>query len=736
MSFKVYFRASSYAMIACGTLALLMSEGISLLLAVLFALVLVGAWKLEETRWQLPERLALAIVLASLPLFYIDWKYQSGGSVLPSDWVGIGALTHLIIFLSVIKLLQVKADRDWLFLYLISFFEVLLAAGLSISPLFFMALCLYVFCALSTIVCFEIKKARAKVTTEETRTLVVSETTWLRRLKRKTKNGETRQLPFVALSLLAMILILATPIFLIAPRFASGALTRSTSGLEGFVGFSDRVALGSIGRLQLSDRVVMRVRVEPSPIMQSQPQRRLRWRGIALDFFNGREWRQSTHTQRNVPLDRGFFKVDSTESLDRLTTQTFFLEPIDTPVLFAAASPVALQGALSYVRQDKEGGLSTREHPLERISYRAYSDTIDPDVNFLRADKNEYTVESAPYLELPDKMDARIATLAHEVGGRAAAKNRYDKAMAIENYLRTNFGYSLDLRATGDDPVADFLFNIKEGHCEYFATAMALMLRSEGIATRVVNGFQMGEYNDTADAYTVRQMDAHSWVEVYFPATDSWVAFDPTPASGQSLGAQAGGLRGSIRKYAEALELLWVQYVVAYDRQEQRSLAGSLRNRIGSYQRAAFQNADDLRARLLSWWRQRRQSSGADSGAQGFGVLVRAASAFIIILLAGILVFVYRRIRRDGWRRGLRPWQKVVTPGMIVEFYERLTKILAGRGYQRSPHQTPLEFAGTLGMPEVLEITRAYNQVRYGAHALTAREATRIEEFLRQLEKV
>jgi transglutaminase-like putative cysteine protease len=75
---------------------------------------------------------------------------------------------------------------------------------------------------------------------------------------------------------------------------------------------------------------------------------------------------------------------------------------------------------------------------------------------------------------------------------------------------------------------------------------MAVMLRTLGIATRVVNGFQMGEYNDAADVYTVRQSDAHSWVEVYFPATESWVTFDPTPAAGRPARESSGGLTGAL----------------------------------------------------------------------------------------------------------------------------------------------------------------------------------------------
>src|SRR5260370_6394627 len=105
------------------------------------------------------------------------------------------------------------------------------------------------------------------------------------------------------------------------------------------------------------------------------------------------------------------------------------------------------------------------------------------------------------------------------------------------------------------------------------------MLRARGIASRVVNGFLPGEYNDAAAAYTVRQSDAHSWVEVYFPQTKSWVTFDPTPPAGRTPHVSSG-LAAQLSKYSEALELMWFQYVVGYDKQEQHSLVMSLRKEL------------------------------------------------------------------------------------------------------------------------------------------------------------
>jgi Ca2+/Na+ antiporter len=728
-------------MVGAGALALAVSGGMGLMLACAFASVMLIAWSLEGTRWQLPERAGLVIVLLSLPLFYLDWRYQtSTGDA--RERVGVSALAHLILFLSAVKLLQVKADRDWVFLYLISFFEVLLAAGLTLSPLFLATLGLYTLCALSTIISFEIRKARRRVTITETRLLIAPDSTLIRRLTRaraRRTNIEARRLPLVAFVLLTLIFTLAMPLFLIAPRYGSSALARTGSGLSGFVGFSDTVNLGDIGRLQQSERLVMRVRVDDA---QSGRNRSLRWRGVALDEFNGRGWRRSrsktSYEQTNS--ERSFFQLGTIDSLHRITTQTFFLEPVDTPVLFAAPRTVAIQGQFPYVRRDMEGSLSTRPHDLERITYKAYSDTTEPDADTLRADLEPYPQEYprisrlsfARYLQLPAGLDPRIEALAREWLIRAGAHDRYTAARVIEQRLQTDFGYTLDLKAGGTDPLADFLFRVREGHCEYFSTAMAVMLRTQGVAARVVNGFQMGEYNEAADAYTVTQRDAHSWVEVYFPATDSWVTFDPTPASGRPP-RHGAGLAASLGKYAEALELMWIQYVVGYDKQEQRSLATILRNRLYDYRRSLSAGVDNLTALVVQGWRALTGQHGSErSWLSGVGAVFLLL--FPLLLLIMLLSLLARRAWRLGLWRGLRFWRREAEGRSVIEFYERMTTVLAARGLERAENETPLEFATATGMTEAMKITRAYNRVRFGEQQLSAAEAAEIEEWLSRLE--
>ena len=710
MSFATYFRAFSYAMIAVAMLALVLAGGLSGGLALVFLLVMVASWLLENTKWQLPERYGLGIVLLSIPLFYLDWQYQKAIGE-PTERLGVTALAHLIVFLSAVKLLQVKKDRDWVFLYLISFFEVLLAAGLSFSPVFLGTLTLYLLCGLSAVTAFEIQKARRSLPSTETRLLVPPDSRVFKKSgQRSWRSTEAARLPVVAVTLLLLIFVLALPLFLIAPRSGAAALTRNGGPVPNFIGFSENVTLGQIGTLKQNDAIVMRVRVE-----DTQPQRELRWRGVALDEFTGVGWRKSPQArQLDVITERGgFFKVDTTEALHRLTTQTFFLEPLESPVLFAAPRIVAFQGDLPYVRVDKEGSTQSRRHDFERIIYKALSDTNEPRMDQLRNDMRPLPVSYYRYLQLPERLDLRIGSLATTIVLQANASNRYDAAKAIELYLQREYAYSFEMKATGPDPLADFLFNVKAGHCEYFASAMVLLLRSQGIAARLVNGFLPGEYNEAAGAYTVRQADAHSWVEVYFPETQAWVTFDPTPAAGRTEPVRTG-ITAQLQKYGEAIELLWFQYVVGYDKQEQRSLATSIHNRVFDYGRMASNMLNTMSSYLNG------------------NVLAVAAgvTGFALILL---LVLFSNRIWR--WARaGLGRAAADERAYSNVQFYERLISLMEQRGVSRDKHLTPLEFADTLRSNEVMVITRAYNRVRFGGQKLSATERKEVERALFALE--
>ncbi len=722
MNFDTFFKLISYAVVFCGFFALFVSGSVGIFLTVLFISVLISAWFLENSKWQISERIGTVLIFTIVPFFYVDWKYQIIGFG-TNETVVAGILAKVILILSAIKLLQKKSDKDWVFLYLISFFEVLLAAGLSISPLYLVSFALYLLTAICAVIAFEIRKTSRVVQKNSTT-----------KQENKTDNifGKISilRLPRASVSILLLLIIVAVPMFFALPRVGGAGLGSGANGLSGFTGFSDSVKLGQIGQLKQNNQVVMRVHVENKNENKSFGS--LHWRGVALDNFDNNTWSKSKDViiEPHNKGNRDYFQVDDFPSnKNDVTVQTVYLEPIDSSVLFALAHPYAVQGNFQTLYEDSEDALNFPRKDAERATYTVYSNQSLPSAAELRLDNEKYSEKDRRYLESPDNLDKRIAQLTTQLTEKAT--NRFDKAKIIESYLQNEFGYTLELKAGGEQPLADFLFNVRAGHCEYFATAMAAMLRTQGIATRIVNGFQEGEYNETADVYVVRQKNAHSWVEVYFPETNAWVPFDPTPFAGQNDGTLAPGILGRFDSYFEALETFWIQYFVSYDNQEQRSLVRSFKNSFSEYQTKTSDWLNVAQQKLSDWWKQARGDEGLQSSVKaiGFGALYVAATVLGIFLL----VWLYRKIVELAVWRKLFDWARRKNETTIVEFYEQMQKVLAVKGFTRAAHQTPLEFAFALNMPEAVKITEKYNRVRFGEKNLSNDEAREIENWLSEL---
>jgi len=720
MSFEKFFRLISYAAVFCGFLSLAVSGTFSLLGTTLFVAVIVASWRLEDSRWQISERLGTALIVLALPVFYFLWRLQVFGFS-NAEVVLPGILARMILVLAAIKLLQKKSDRDWIFLYLMAFFEVLLAAGLNISASYFVTFIAYLIVMVCAVVAFEIRKTvKLTVTHKE------PEHTILLEGNNKLDAVPIRRLPFATIMLIAFATLVGLPLFFLLPRVGGAGLGSSQNKLSTSAGFSETVRLGAIGTIQQNDAVVMRVRLDDNSMLRGDTH----WRGIALDTFDNRSWKRSARIARQqfVRGDRDLIQVDSATGRDDLVVQTVYLEPLDSSILFGLSKIVGVEGDFPSVNRDSEGSISIPRSG-DRMNYKVISDRSLPNIERLRSDQTPYSTEIGNYLGLPNDLDPRIAKLASEV--TQSLPDRYSKAKAMESYLQDNFGYTLEMKAGGQQPLADFLFNVKEGHCEYFATAMAVMLRTQGIATRVVNGFQQGEYNDAANAWIVRQRDAHSWVEVYFPREKVWVAFDPTPFAGQNSSASANGLFSGVTKYLEAIETYWIQYFVAFDDQEQQSLVRTAQKTFSDYQAKIAIWGNALQEVLAAWWSDLRGDSGISTSlaAVAYGLSILATG------LAVVLGFVwgYRKavkLRVWAWMTDRFSKNESVQP---IEFYDRMLKILARRNLVRGPGQTPLEFAAVVGLAEAFYLTEVYNRVRFGMKQLSLEEKHEVENNLRKL---
>jgi transglutaminase-like putative cysteine protease len=709
MQFTTYFLLSSFAFVASGFLALLLTGRLDPISSVLYLAALAGAWVAETRRahWLLSRRRAVTLSALLFPLCLAD-AFLLGDPFL--------ALARFALLLSAVKLFQVKSDSDWVWLYALAFCEVLLSASLTIDATFLLSLGVFLFFGVSTLGAFEIRRAHREVKP-------IEEETGALRGERRRPLRRGWYLSSVSAFQIALVVMLSVPIFFLMPRFGGGALGSSWSQTETLSGFSSSVRLGELTPIKLNPAVVMRVELE------NDPGRALRWRGIALEIFDGTTWKSAPRDEQplvpNVALGPGAYQVEPLDSGVRpsqLTEQTILLEPLSTPTLFASSRLIALAGA-PRLRIDGTGSLQAVRVEGRRFTYRALSDTVQPTPDVLRGDVSTDYPEEVRRFDLPlPELDPRIAEIAREVAGDAATP--YEKALRVESFLKNTFAYSLTPSRvdTSTDPVADFLCNTRTGHCEYFATAMTVMLRSLGVPARVVNGFQMGEYNEMTGSYTVRQLDAHSWVEVYFAGQGRWIEFDPTPAAG--INAYDVDMSARVRQSLEALHLMWIRYVVALDSREQVSLVRRAQQWLASVRASIRTTANSWRMAMAAFIRGSMDSGWLSANLMAAGVIALVlfgASSLAAMALhgrgwsfAGFVLPVWRW--RGFSRRRSTPAQTA------VRFYEQMLAILSRHGIDRAANQTPREFADSCAIGEVRVVTEYYHRVRYGGESGPALE--------------
>ena len=715
MTIDRYFKLSSYLLVTAGFAAVAAGGGVGIVAQVAFACVLLCSWFVDTARLgkRLPPRIQNMLVLAYLLFYAFDMRFLSRSFVIST--------VHLVIFLASVKLLTRSSDRDWIILYLISFAELLVASTLSIDITFALSLLLFVFSGVTTLVLLEMRLSDAR---NHRRSDVDSPagpapgTGSGLQVFGRFPAGRMTALTTV---MTATILFLAVPLFLVLPRVSPGARNRPHGSMRLVSGFSERVELGEIGTIQESDAVVMKVRLS-EPAQKLPPA--LKWRGIALENYDGRAWTRSRAAKQAIPDSGGYFRLAGSSQGTGILWQTCFLEALSTDVLFAANRVLAVSGDLEYLRRDSEGALYTAPHLHQKLRYTAISDVSPVDPALIPRERGAIPgAIRQSCLKLP-LLDPRIAELAGQVTGRQP--DAFSKAQALERHLRRSYRYSLNLtgRPGSADPLAVFLFETRAGHCEYFATAMAIMLRQIGIPARLVNGFRAGEYNALGDAWVVRQYDAHSWIEAHF-SPYGWIEFDPTPVEHRQI---ESALARWISSVTEAVDMWWWEGVVAYDIWKQSSLAGlaltalqKIRVEIGEGGAALLERGLAVYGRAREW--------GSEAT-----ISVHAIVSGLIGISAALCLSIARpRWARRLLRRCARTFHSRSKPALMESFYREALELLADCGLTRSRSQTPLEFAQHLaGHPAsdpFLALTRLYNRARFGA-SFKPEDATAAEAVL------
>ncbi len=697
MSFERAFKVSSYLLLISGFNVLFTASAVGLPLTLCFAAALAIHWKVGE--YPLTRRLQALVFSVFLVLFLGDLAFLSGL---------VGASVHLLILISLVKVFTVKSNRDYLLMYSISFTFLLIGSTYTISILFLLSLIVYFFFGILTFILFESKSSY-----EENRAAAFS----------------LRSYSQVAALITVMIITLSIPIFLAVPRTALGFLKGSDGMGPNLSGFSDRVNLGDIGRVIANRAVFMRVAVDRP--LNAVPLE-VKWRGIALDRFDGHAWSNTEKAYLRVPMDP-FSKTPGQETAKRfllpsprrrdetLLAQTVTVEH-SSRVIFGADRIVQVAGNRipdADLLLDANDTVSFLRNPRASMRYTVHSDISSRARKLSTTDAPALAPELRErYLQLP-RLDPRVRELARRL--TYGSHDPTSKALALEAYLSRAYSYSLENRpAASPDPLADFLFNTRAGHCEYFATALAVTLRVVGIPSRVVNGFRRGEYNAWSGYFIVRSSDAHSWVEAYLPGA-GWVELDATPASNEPdsfyLAVAAG-------QFLDAVDVFWTE-VITFDRFKQISffvsMGSNLRKGMDKFA-FSFYRLDHLGRR---WLRDFDEWEGPGPWQIGLASL---------ILAAAIGSWLNRRRLVLFWKRTvLRRSPSELAP----DYYLELLEILRRKGFDRLPAETPSEFANRvcphMGTTLPNLITQYYYRNRYGNIPLEGRDLAAIRNGLSRL---
>jgi transglutaminase-like putative cysteine protease len=700
-----YFELALYLLVLTGFGMLAGTGGLDLPSVILVAGAMAARGYLLARRRQIviSERWTTPLSVAYFVFFAIDY-FVFSRSFLP-------ATVHLALFGVVVRMFSLRRERDHVTLAILAFLMVLASAVLTVDSVFLFSFAAFMLMAVATFILMEMRRSGHAANI---------------RARHSSDPQEHRHLAFalarIAPALMVMILIGGAALFFVMPRMSAGYLGGYSFGTDISSGFSDRVQLGQIGRIQQSNSVAMHIQIDGDKAGQYD----LHWRGVALGKFDGHTWSnpRDQFLLRRQP-DNSFAVPDADRASrigrEKMIHYRVLMEPIGTNVFFLAPRARSVSGNYRSLITDAGGAVyaSDSQHTISR--YEATSDIGRPTPGELRNAGRNYPEDvTDSYLALPGE-DPRVAQLASQI--TSSAKNEYDKASTLEIYLRTRYGYTLELpRAAVKDPVANFLFERKQGHCEYFASAMAVMLRTLGIPSRVVNGFRSDEFNDITGSYVVRAKNAHSWVEAYFPGY-GWQTFDPTPGGG---GGTPQGW-GRLALYVDAMASFWREWIVSYDSSHQYVLGrAAIMSSRGAWEGARSWARNHYES-MLNWARRSQDHVEHSPGRWA----IFGAAIVLSLLLLGNLGRIVRWLH-DKW---LTAHPERSPEQAAAMWYQRMARVLARRGMQKPETQTPQEFVRKIADQRLREpvarFTAVYESARFGN---SGEDAQRLPELYEEVE--
>ncbi|MBF8250509.1 MAG: TGc protein [Deltaproteobacteria bacterium] len=677
MRFHTYFKTASYLLVFSAFLSLALTGELE---APYIAIITLGlAASLMQEKFDLSP-LSKWIIAVSIPFLIVDFLFISKDILY--------AFTHLLILLTNARLLSLRTDADYNQLFLLTFFDLLAASALTINLSFAFTFTMYLVSVTWVLLLFHIKKEVEGRIAEN---------------KEQALEGTVTIPFFLGIGGVAVLsLVITLGIFFILPRAGVGLFSKKQGKVMKTSGFGDKVDFGDIGALTPDPTTVMRVELPDFEKGLGS----IYLRGTVLDSFNGVSWKRERSKLEAVNKEDNDFVIS--KGAKNLVRQEVILDPIDSRVVFGMEKVVRLSGRFQTLFTDSYKTVYLPVNPSSRFQYTVYSDTRVPNGKELDADRGPYNSKVIDlYAKLPSG-SVRVKELASSI--TASSEGTYQKARAIEDYLKKNYSYTLSPnRDVSLPPVEDFLFKSKGGYCDHFSTAMALLLREVDVPARLVTGYVTTEWNDLGRFYTVRQRNAHSWVEVYFPS-HGWVSFDPTPSA---MTVEENITVTAISRYIAYIRLKWDRYIINFTFQDQVNAAKEAKRRTELGRDTFIKAISALRAKVGRVWLP------------------------LLISVLSISMIYYLLTRR--WRGRYR--SSLSRENANVPFYQEMLKILAKRGIIKTGNMTPREFAEHAfaekggSYRNVLEITKSFEMVRYGGMTLSKKEREEINMVLEGFRK-
>jgi transglutaminase-like putative cysteine protease len=587
------------------------------------------------------------LALLMLAIAFIDFFKLSNSFLL--------AIAHFLLSVQGLRLLALQTPRENLGSVLLSSLMMLSAATLSVDWTYFALFVVFILTVIWALMLHTLLEESHRNAAITAAPLPLP-----------------RFVPFIRVSALAAFGVAfgcCVVVFVVFPRFNFQGFRGQFLQPVRKTGFTSQVNLAGGGSIFNDDSVVMRIEIKPAD--------RNLWtgyiRGQALDEFRDGVWRRSSGqspTRAYRTSGREMNLRPNERHRGRALHQRVYLESMDTPLLFAAPSPVLLSIDRPYVDVFSDGAVQRISGDTWRVRYdvdsipSALDPASAPSSRFSKKKKNQ-----------PEKTKAAssIAALAGNV--TREANSSFEKAQRVAAYLQKNFTYSLDglpAAQRGEDAVENFLFQTKRGHCEYFASAMCLMLRAVGVPARMATGFLSREWNSRGNYMVVRMRHAHAWVEAQME-DGTWIGFDPSPRDVDA--PPTLGLLGNWSQAMDYLNLRWNRYILSYDFERQvqvvqsvTNATGSLSGRLGRWRRWSVS---------LKGWTTHGMRTPFGLGTSSTFLRMADVRVTLAVFVAAVLVWLL-------WRRRSRP---------RIWFYPKLVRALERRTGRNMGEETLRDFA-------------------------------------------